>query len=139
MLLNVGMGKEFWAEACNTTVYLINRAPSFQLNFAILEEEWTGKQISYSHLRVFGCEAFALVPKEKKTKLDHKSKCCIFVGYGKDEYGFWLWELVAKKIIRSRDVVFNEKSFPVFQVQNQPVTKYVPLSLFENSRSPGVS
>ena len=28
MLSNAGLGKEFWAEACNTTVYLINRAPS---------------------------------------------------------------------------------------------------------------
>lgn len=74
MLSNAGLGKEFWAEACNTAVYLINRAPSSRLNFDIPEETWLGKKISYHYLRIFGCEAFALIPKEKCSKLDSKSR-----------------------------------------------------------------
>lgn len=84
MLSNAGLEKEFWAEACNTIVYLINRSPSSRLNFRIPEEEWQGRRISYSHLKVFGCQAFAHVPKEKRSKLDPKSEPCIFIGYGED-------------------------------------------------------
>ncbi len=75
----VGLGKEFWFEACNTTVYLINWSPSSRLNIRFLEEEWQGRRLSYSHLRVFGCQAFVHVPKEKRSKLDPKSEPCIFV------------------------------------------------------------
>ena len=83
MLSNAGLGKEFWAEACNTAVYLINRSPT-RLNFRIPEEEWQGRRISYSHLKVFGCQAFVHVTKEKRSKLDPKSQACVFVGYGED-------------------------------------------------------
>ncbi|BBH02602.1 hypothetical protein Prudu_013228 [Prunus dulcis] len=34
------------------------------------------------------------------------SKECIFVGYGNEEFGYSLWDPVARKIIISRDVVF---------------------------------
>ena len=41
-------------------------------------------------------------------KLDNKSKPCIFMGYSKDEFGYRLWDLVDKKVVRSRDNVFME-------------------------------
>jgi hypothetical protein len=31
------------------------------------------------------------------------------VGYGEDEFGYKLWDDQNRKMIRSRDVVFNEK------------------------------
>ena len=57
---------------------------------------------------MFGCKAFAHVPKEQWTKLDDKSVPCIFIGYGDEEFGYRLWDLVKKKVIRSRDVIFRE-------------------------------
>ena len=41
-------------------------------------------------------------------KLDKKSKPCIFMGYAEDEFGYRLWDLVDKKVLRSRDIVFME-------------------------------
>lgn len=73
MQSNASLGKEFWAKPCNTTVYLINQSPSSRLDFGILEEEWLGRRISYSHLRVYGCQEFVHVPKEKRSKMDSKS------------------------------------------------------------------
>ena len=84
ILSNASLGKEFWVEAYNTSIYLINRSPSSHLDFGIMEEEWLGRRISYSHLRVFGCQAFVYIPKEKRRKLDSKSQQCIFMGYGED-------------------------------------------------------
>ncbi|CAL5341241.1 unnamed protein product [Camellia sinensis] len=41
-------------------------------------------------------------------KLDDKATPCIFIGYGDEEFGYRLWDPKHKKVIRSRDVVFQE-------------------------------
>ncbi|CAL5393971.1 unnamed protein product [Camellia sinensis] len=76
--------------------------------YSIPEEVWSGREIFYSHLRVFGCKAFAHVSKEHRQKLDDKATPCIFIGYGDEEFGYRLWDPKHKKVIRSRDVVFQE-------------------------------
>jgi len=78
------------------------------LEFDILERVWSGKDVSYSHLKVFRCKAFAHVPKGQRLKLDSKATPCIFVGYRDAEFGYKLWDPEKKKMIRSRDVVFYE-------------------------------
>ena len=52
--------------------------------------------------------AYMHVPKDQRSKLDSKSKPCIFMGYSEDEFVYRLWDLVDKKVVRSRDVVFVE-------------------------------
>ena len=81
MLIGTGLGQEFWAEEVETTCYLVNISPSSALEDKTPHEVWTGKKPSLSHLRVFGCDAYVYVPKEKRIKLDGKSKRCIFIGY----------------------------------------------------------
>lgn len=72
MRLHVGLPLNMWVEAANTIVYLINRGPSVPLVCGIPEEAWTCKKASYSFLKTFGCEAFAHVDYENRTKLDAK-------------------------------------------------------------------
>lgn len=55
---------------------------------------------------MFGCKAFVHIPKDKRSKLDDKTKPCIFLGYAREEFGYRLWDLVNIKIIKRRDVVF---------------------------------
>ncbi|GAA0140720.1 transmembrane signal receptor [Lithospermum erythrorhizon] len=52
--------------------------------------------------------AFVHVPKDERTKLDNKSKQCVFLSYGDDKFGYKLYDPVARKIVRIRDVVFFE-------------------------------
>ncbi|RVW94374.1 Retrovirus-related Pol polyprotein from transposon TNT 1-94 [Vitis vinifera] len=40
----------------------------------ILERVWTGKFVSFEHLRVFGCMTFVHVPRDERSKLDSKTK-----------------------------------------------------------------
>ena len=40
-----------------------------------------GKNLSLAHLRVFGCDSFVHVLKEKIRNLNRKSNKCIFIGY----------------------------------------------------------
>ena len=117
MRLHVGLPLQFWADAVNTAVYLINRGPSSTLDGGIPEEAWTGKQVKYSFLRTFGCEAFVHIDKDDRTNLEAKSKKCTFIGYWVDDFGYGLWDLKNQKIIRSRDVVFNEKVMYTDQLQ----------------------
>ncbi|KAF5797362.1 putative RNA-directed DNA polymerase [Helianthus annuus] len=108
MRLNAGMPKTFWADAVNTAAYLINRSPSVPLDFKLPEEMWQGNEVSLEHLRVFGCSAYDLLEVGDRDKLDSKSKKCTFIGYGSEEMGYRLWDNEGRKVIRSKNVVFNE-------------------------------
>ena len=54
------------------------------------QEVWTGKEISLTHLKVFGYDAYVHVPKENRSKLDKKDDKCIFIGY---KYGLKVYKL----------------------------------------------
>eukprot|EP00253_Pinus_taeda_P017234 PITA_17234 len=79
MLSAIEIGNEFWAEAVETTCYLVNKSPSSALEDNTPQEVWNGKKPSLSHLRVFGCHTYVHVPKEKRIKLDSKYERCIFI------------------------------------------------------------
>lgn len=79
--------RRMWAETASTAVYLLNRSSTKKIRNATPEEKWTGKRVSLSHLKVFGCPAFCHIPKEKRPKLDMKSKQYVFVGYSETSKG----------------------------------------------------
>ncbi|CAM8949433.1 unnamed protein product [Rhodiola kirilowii] len=108
MLKTANLAKVFWGEAVMTACYLINRSPCIPLELETPESVWTGKNAAYSHLKVFGCKAFAHVPKQQRSKLDDKAIPVVFLGYGNEEMGYRMWDPKSMKVIRSRDVVFQE-------------------------------
>ena len=57
---------------------------------------------------MFGCVAYAHVPKEQRKKLDDKGVKCIFTGYSSKSKAYRLYDPINKKIIISRDVEFLE-------------------------------
>ena len=71
MLSNANLQQELWEEAVTTTCYLVNRSPSTTIECKI-PEVWTGHPCNYSNLKVFGCDAYALVLKHQRSKLDPK-------------------------------------------------------------------
>jgi hypothetical protein len=82
-------------------------------------EAWTSKKPSLVHLRVFGCDTYVHVLKEKRSKMDNKTKKCIFIGYKDGVKGYKLWNPVIKKTVYSHDVIFKEvKSTP--KHENEP-------------------
>ena len=103
-----GLTYEFWAEAvCNAT-YIRNRCPTKAVHNMTPEEAWSGKKPHVSHLRVFGCVAFAKVPDEKRSKLDAKAIKCLMLGYCEGTKAYRLICLDSKKIIKSPHVTFFE-------------------------------
>ncbi|KAK3034061.1 hypothetical protein RJ639_034286 [Escallonia herrerae] len=113
MRIHADLPLQFWAAAVDTAVYLSNRSPASALNGGIPEEEWL----------VFGCIAYAHIDKEKRKKLDSKSQKCVFIGYGGDEYGYRLWDYEHNKLIRNRDVIFDESRLYKHRLQEHGIGK----------------
>ena len=88
MRIYVGLPKQFWAVAINTAVYLINKEPSVPMNYGILEETWTNKNINLNHMRTFDSISYFHIELSHKSKLDSKSRRCSFIGYKIDEYDY---------------------------------------------------
>ena len=138
MRIHSGLPKTFWADAVNTTAYLINRGPSVPLKFKLPEEVWTGKELKYSHLRNFGCTPYIHVDSKKRDKLDAKARKCYFIGYGSDIFGYRFWDDKNRKILRHCDVTFDENVlYNDKEKINSDTTKQagVELEWQENSRS----
>lgn len=74
MLSHAKLPNQFWAEALMTALYVINWSPCVPLGGDIPQRVWSGKEVSYKHLRVFGCRAFVHVPKDERSKLESKTK-----------------------------------------------------------------
>jgi hypothetical protein len=109
MRLHTGFPFQLWANAVDIFIYLINRGFSSSLDGRILKEAWTGKKVNYYFLKTFYYESFVDIDKENREKLKEKSKKCTFIGYGVNDFGYCIWDYENNKIIRSRDVIFNEK------------------------------
>ncbi|RDX86500.1 hypothetical protein CR513_32156, partial [Mucuna pruriens] len=99
--------KHFWGEALYTTMH-VNLSPVVALNTEMPDKIWFGKDVKYGHLRVLDYKPFVHVSKDERFKLDMKTRQCIFIGYGHDEYGYRMYDPIEKKLVRSRDVQFME-------------------------------
>ncbi|GJU84542.1 putative RNA-directed DNA polymerase [Tanacetum coccineum] len=71
LLSHAGLPASFWGEALNTAVHVINLTPCVPLRFDVPDRVWSGKDVSYHHLRVFGCKASVHIPKDERSKLDN--------------------------------------------------------------------
>jgi hypothetical protein len=71
-------------------------------------ELWFGKQPNLSYLRVFGCKTHVFIHKEKRHKLDSHFHECIFLGYSKKSKAYRLMYTLDRKIVISKDVIFNK-------------------------------
>jgi len=108
MLNEKNLPNYFWVEAVATAVYIMNRTPTSTIHGMTPEEKFTGKKLDVSHLRVLGCIAYVHVPDEKRSKLDLKTKKCIFIGYSLEQKGYRCFNPSTQKLQVSKDVVFDE-------------------------------
>ncbi len=132
MLADSMMPKKFWAEALSTAVYLTNRSPTATLKTTPFEAYY-GRQPVVTHLKVFGCAAYAHIPKDERKKLDSKAKKSWFVGYSTCSKGYRLYDVDRDRIFLSRDVIFNEaesyNESPSTRNQKEPHLKKVAINV----------
>ena len=107
MLKDSKLGKDLWAKAISTHIYIHNRCPSSILINGIMPYE---KVFSHTPLIgqpcVFGSKCFIKVPDENRTKIDDKAKECQLISYEGDS--IYVMVDVDKKKLRSHNVIFLE-------------------------------
>lgn len=108
MLCDKQVPKVFWPEAAKWTVHVLNRSPTLTVKDKTPEEMWSGIKPKVDYFKVFGCLTHVHVPDQKRTKLDDKSLQCVLLGVSDESKAYRLFDPVARKIIVSRDVSFEE-------------------------------
>jgi hypothetical protein len=108
MLLDSTVDNAFWPFAVTCAAYLHNRRYSRRLGTTPFEKAHSSAP-DISNLRVFGSTCYAY---KKGAKFAVQGIECIMVGYAEDcSHGtYLLWNPKSKRLIRSRDVIFLEKS-----------------------------
>ena len=92
----------------NTASFIINRSPSSAIDFKIPKEVWSDRPVDYSSLKIFGCPTYVHVQSGERSKLDSKSRKCVFLGLEKGVKGYRLWDPISKKTVINRDAIFDE-------------------------------
>ena len=107
MLKGKGLPNSFWVEAVYTTVYILNWSFTKTFKGKKPHEAYSGKKPFIAHFRTIGCECYVHASGVVKSKLESKSKKCIFE-YSQESKAYRLYNPKVKKVICSHNVVFND-------------------------------
>lgn len=108
LLKDRGLPNSFQAEVVSTAVYIFNITLTNALKNKTPYQAWYGYKPTVSHLWVFGCISYPLIPSQKLQKFDTKSEKCVIIGYCTNTKTYRLFNPATSKIIVSRDVTFHE-------------------------------
>lgn len=111
MLHAKGLGPEFWEEAVNTAVYVLNATGTSTVDDVSPFELWFQRKPDIRDLRILGAAVYTHIPKEKRKKLDAKGKRGYFVGYETEVKGYRIWYPDDDCLRTSRDVVFTGRYY----------------------------
>ena len=116
-----------WPEITRAAVYLYNRTPKYIYNWKSPYERFFTRlahregvvidcqKPSQSHLRAYGCKAFAMTSSAQKKKqrlkrFDPRAWIGFLIGYSSSNI-YRVWIPAQNKVISTRDVIFNEDEF----------------------------
>ena len=134
--IDAGLPHYLWHEVIKTAAYIANRTPMRKHGWKTPYEMVTGKPPHLGHLHAYGCKAYPLnkhIPR--KMKLQERAHLGYLVGYEARTI-FRIWIPSQRKIIRTRDVLFDDDSIydphdiDVMQIINEPMleTTYDPIN-----------
>ena len=130
ILFQSKLSPRFWAEAVMTACYIRNRCPTRALQNDVPYTAWTGKVPTAAHFKTFGVIAHMLEKGKHLGKFDSKTRKCIFIGYSLESKAFRLWDPIANKILKSRDVKFLHK----FQEnEHETLDDFIDIEIMINS------
>ena len=109
--IEAGLPANLWNEAIRTAAYIANRTPMRKHNWKTPFENVTSTAPNLFHLKAYGCKAYAHIHNlPKKHKLEERAHVGHLVGYDSTNI-FRIWIPSKRKVIRTRDVVFDEGKF----------------------------
>lgn len=125
MVEQAHMPKSFWSYALLAAFYLKNRS-LHSAHSSTPFEVMFGTKPNLSHLKVFGCKAYAYVERQRK-KLDSKAQEGVFLGYCSYSNSYLVSVPSSNggmRLLQTRSVTFNEDEFYFNRLQDdlQPGT-----------------
>ena len=116
MLCENNLPKYFWAEAINTSCYIINRAMTRPILKKTLYELLRERMPNISYFYPFSCKCFVLNnEKDNLGKFDAKSNESIFLGYSLTSKAF--------RMFNKRTLVVEESIHVIYDKSNPPSRK----------------
>ena len=109
LLKHMSMPNYLWGEAIRHATYLINRVATRVLNDQTPYEMLRSKKPNISHLKVFGCIGYAKIEGAQLKKLDDRSLMLVHLGTEPGSKAYRLYNPNTRRVIVSRDVVFDEE------------------------------
>ena len=111
MLISSGLPRNFWAEALNTSCYIINRCMIRPILNKNPYELFKGRKPNIMHLRVFGCKCFVHNNgKNALGKFDPRSDEAIFLGYSSQSKAYKVFNKRTLCVEESVHVLFDESN-----------------------------
>ena len=107
MMQGQNLPLQYWGEAVAHAVYIHNRivhGSEQKTPYEFVHH----RRPRVSHLRVFGCDAYGLVPDLKRRPFGEKSTKMIFVGFDGDSNNYRLYDPINRVMRIHRNVKFNE-------------------------------
>lgn len=109
ILKHMNMPNYLWGEAVRHATYLINRVATGSLSNKTPYEALRGRKPNLSHLKIFGCVCYARTESVGRRKLDDRSRSLVHLGTEPGSKSYRLLDTTRKRIVVSRDVVFDER------------------------------
>lgn len=122
-----------------TAVYLINRLPYVVLQGKSSFFKLFNNEPDYYFLRVFGCLCFLWLKPYMSSKLEGRSKKCLFLGYSSNTKGYRCLDLSSGRVFICQHVLFRESNLPFSAKQSAssspsfPILGQDPSNLFSTS------
>jgi hypothetical protein len=124
LLAIASMPLKYWYDDFLATTYLINRTPIKLLNFDTPIHCLLNDTPEYSSLPTFGCACWPNLRPYNSKKLQFRSTLCAFLGYSNMHKRFKCLNISTSRIYISRDVVFNESTFPFTELNPTAYAHY---------------
>ena len=109
LLIDSGLPKEHWGATALFSAYILNRVPRTHGGDTVYEL-LNDRPADLRHVRIFGCLASALLPRNDRTsKIHDVADTGFYVGPARYQRGHLIWIPGKDKYIVARTVRFNEK------------------------------
>lgn len=109
LLMEKKMPKNFWPDAVKWTVHVLNRSPPIAVKGKTPEERCM-PNIDYFGFFEYICHVH--IPNAKISKFDDMSYKAVLLGESEKSKAYRLFDPINKRVVTSRDVVFEENESP---------------------------
>lgn len=109
ILKHMNVPNYMWGEGVRHATYMINRVATKVLKAETPYEAIKGRKPNIEHLKVFGCIGYAKVDTPYLRKLDDRTRTLVHLGTEPGSKAYRLFDPLKRKIVVSRNVVFDEE------------------------------